>query len=101
MNVSGEINKHTKLAITYVNEGDYDKGMDFIAKVLDLDKNNGKAQYIMGFIFEFHKNDLSKASKWYTASCANGYDQAATSLDRIIKKNSPDDTHISYIKKTN
>jgi len=85
-----EINKYTKLAIKYVNEGNYNKGIDFIAIILDLNKNNGKAQYIMGFIFEFYKEDFKKASKWYTASYANGYEMAATSLDRIIKKISSD-----------
>jgi Tfp pilus assembly protein PilF len=95
-----EIEKHIKIAIKYVNVGDYDEGMNSIKKVLNLNKNHSKAQYIMGFIFEFYKGDFKKAAKWYTASHVNGYNKAETSLYRVIMKGSSSENPvISYNKK--
>ena len=94
---SYEAEKHTNIAIKLLNSGNYEKGMDFIEKALNINKTYGKAQYIMGFIFEFYKEDFKKAVKWYTAAHINGYDKAETSLYRVIRKISSFD--ISYNKK--
>ncbi len=92
-NVSEEQAKNYNNALQYINLKDYVNAIKSLVKVLKLDKYNAKAQYALGFIYEFHvKNGHQNAVKWYTLASANGHSKADESILRVLAELNPKTT---------
>lgn len=79
-----DIEKIYQEAISYKDFRDYENSIKSLVRIIRIDKYNPEAQYMLGYIYEFHvTNSLQKALKWYIAAHANGSLEAKIALVRL------------------